>query len=128
MNWSVSLIVAEEESIEERLGPIVSYVIKANQIDNFVIHDIDATGPIGSQLTKEMNLQNGPLSINENDLSTLFTEDGQVFELNLFLISSFEFRIIIRDGGIIDILGNGDKLPLTVTGDFIDLDIDLFRD
>lgn len=74
-----------------------------------------------------MNVQKGILTINEKELLTLVSEKGQIFELDLLLKNSHEYRFIVRDGSSIDIVGNGEKLPVTVVDDHKDLDINLFR-
>ena len=126
MNWVISVNITEEESLERRLEKMVSYVIRDNQIEEFLIWDIDATGQIGNQLTKKLNDQKGPLLISGRDLNILFSEEGQIFELDLFLKGSFEYRFIVRDGNSLDVLGNGETLPPAVVGSYKDLDVNLF--
>ncbi|HEY4289944.1 MAG TPA: hypothetical protein VGN00_22740 [Puia sp.] len=126
MNWAISINITDED-LERRLEKIVSYVVRDSQIEEFLIWDIDATGYLGNQLTKKLNDQKRPLLINEKDLNILFSEEGQIFELDLLLKGSFEYRFIVRDGNFLDILGNGKSLPSTVVGSYKDLDVNLFN-
>jgi hypothetical protein len=127
MKWAVALTLAENETIESRLRPIVSYLSRLSPSNKYLIRDIDANGKMGDQMTQRMNIQREGFLISEEEISTLVSEDGQVIELNLFILNSNEFRVIVRDGSSIDILGNEKILPQSVLGEHKDLDIGLFR-
>lgn len=126
MNWAISLIISENEIVERRLEAIILYVIKKDQIKGFYINDIDATGNIGNEMTMKMNVQKEGLSITEKEVITLVSEMGQIFELDLLLVNSFEYRFIIRDGNSLDIVSNGERLPFSILGPHNDLDVNLF--
>jgi hypothetical protein len=126
MNWAITIILSEEEVIEKRLNEIVSYIISNNQIRHCLIFDIDATGYIGNQMTQRLNINKDPIVISNKELSTLISEEGQIFELDLILKNSFEYRIIIRDNYYLEIIGSGQRLPNTILGSYEDLDINLF--
>jgi RNA binding exosome subunit len=115
MNWAISLILSETESIENRLHGVVAHIISQMEVAEILVTDIDATGVLGNQLTIVLNEQNS-ISITLKDLLAMLTEDGQIFDLDLHLRSLCEYRFIISDGNFLDILGTAEKLPLSVTG------------
>jgi hypothetical protein len=126
MTWAIELTISDQDTIEQRLQPILGYISSTNKIMNIQMKDIDATGKIGDLLTKKLNLKQGPLTVEANDLNSLITEEGQIFELDLLLKSDSDYRIIIRSCGSIDILGNGKLLPAEIIGEHEVLDIKLF--
>jgi len=126
MKWAISLVIEESEILEKRIERILSYIFNTTDQYSCIIYDIDATGYVGDQLTKKMNENKGPLESNVKELIATATEDGQIFELDLSLSNSKNYRFIVRDGNMIDILGDAEKLPSSIVGDFTDLDIALF--
>jgi len=58
----------------------------------------------------------------------VMTEEGQVIELDASLVKDDEelFKILIRDGVSIDLLGSGEMMPLTVLGKYVYVDKELF--
>ena len=128
MNWVVTLIINADQTIEERLRGLVDYIFKRDKIENILIYDIDATGKKGNLLTKKMNsLKGGYLALDKNELSILMSESGQIFELDLYLKSSYQFRIVVRDGSVIDLLGTGEMIPMEAIGNYEQIDINLYR-
>lgn len=128
MNWAISVVISEEETIETRLQALVSYVIANNHVEHFFIDDIDATGYTGNQITQRLNIQNKRLEISTKELLALMSEDGQIFDLDLVLSNSFKFRFIISDGYYLEIVSNGQRLPDSVVGPYNELDLSLFPD
>jgi len=128
MNWAISVVISEEETIETRLQALVSYVIANNHVEHFFIDHIDATGYTGNQITQRLNIQNKRLEISTKELLALMSEDGQIFDLDLVLSNSFKFRFIISDGYYLEIVSNGQRLPDSVVGPYNELDLSLFPD
>jgi hypothetical protein len=126
MKWAISLILSDNEIIERRLEKIVSYVIMNNQIEHIFLYDIDATGYMGNQMTQRLNVVKEMFKIGDNDLSALITEEGQIFELDLILKNSHEYRFIVRDGCFLDIVSDGPQLPDLILGLYEELDINLY--
>ena len=123
---SVGLQLDLEESIEARLKPIFVYLTGFER-NEFWIEDVDATGQIGNRLTKEKNNSNASLLIGGDDLNTIVSELGQIFELNVRVIGMNNLRIILRDGTSIDIVGELETIPQSIFGKYIELDISLFN-
>jgi len=126
MNWAISVVISDNEIFERRLEAIILYVVKKDQIEGFFINDIDATGEMGSEMTMKKNVQKERLAITEKEVLTLVSEMGQIFELDLLLVNSFEYRFIIRDGNSLDIVSNGERLPFSILGMHNDLNVNLF--
>jgi len=128
MYWVITLKMGKMEAIDPRLRSVISFILNSYTIKEMFIDDIDATGTIGNQLTQKKNFHEGSLPIDRDTLLTLLSEDGQIFDLNLTLRESLsEYQIITSRGDIVDILSNGERLPLDVTGDFEELDPKLFN-
>src|ERR1700761_8339942 len=115
MNWAIELKIAENQTIESRLRAIIAYLIEKYEHINCLLDDIDATGSKGNQLTKIINAQGRNLVISKDDLQSLVFEDGQIFELDLHLKNSSEFRFIVRDGNVVIVVGTGDQLTYTAS-------------
>lgn len=126
--WAVTLCCEEQEKLEPRVAKIVEYLAENCDLSNeWVISDIDATGKCGDQLTKKGNHQE-VFSLSTSDLLGVLNEEGQIIELDLSLIESGDevFKIMIRDGMSVDVLGSGEVLPLTVIGKYVTVDNSLF--
>ncbi len=84
-----------------------------------MISAIDATGKSGDQLTKKGNTQD-VFSLSTSDLLGVLNEEGQILELDASLIECRNevFKIMIRDGISVDVLGSGEVLPLSVIGKY----------
>lgn len=126
MNWAVSLILEGDIRIEKRVKAVLRFIFDQFKDSKCFISDIDATGKLGNQLTKKLNANKEGIILNEKELLELMDEDGQIFELDLLLSNTNKYRIIIRDGDILDILGEGEILPSIVIGKYQELDVDLF--
>lgn len=126
--WAVTLCCHHSENIEARAIKVVEYLAKQLDSSHFwVISDIDATGEVGDRLTQEgNNLVNLQLTVSE--MLALLREDGQAIELEASLVANQQelFKILIRDGCSIDLLGTGELLPKKVLGDYVMCDRALF--
>jgi hypothetical protein len=120
MKWVKTLIIAENESLERRLAAILNYIVNTYGQVEWQLSDIDATGKLGNQLTDKMNNES-VVQLNNSELLSLLTEDGQIFELDL-RADSPNFQIIVRYGDIVDILGDRD-VPPVVIGQYTDRDL-----
>jgi len=126
--WAVTLCCHHSENLEYRAIQIVEYLAQQLGSNHFwLISDLDATGEVGDRLVKEVNnLVN--LQLTASELLTLLGEDGQAIELEATLVENQQelFKILIRDGCSIDVLGTGELLPKTVLGDYVVCDRTLF--
>jgi len=126
--WAVTLCFSEQEKLESRVAKIVEYLAENSDLSNeWVISNIDATGRCGDRLTKKGNNQE-VFSLSTWDLLGVLNEEGQVIELDASLIKSGDevFKIMIRDGISVDVLGSGEMLPLTVIGKYVAVDNSCF--
>lgn len=126
--WAVTLCCEEQEKLESRVAKIVEYLAKNNNLSNeWVISNIDATGRCGDRLTKKGNNQE-VFSLSTWNLLGVLNEEGQIIELDASLIKSGNevFKIMIRDGISVDVLGSGEMLPLTVIGKYVVVDNSCF--
>lgn len=126
--WAITLCCEEQEKLEPRVIKIFEYLAKNCALsDEWLISNIDATGSRGDRLTKKGNNQK-VFSLSTSDLLGVLNEDGQVIELDASLIKSGDevFKIMIRDGMSVDVLGSGELLPLTVIGKYVTVDNSLF--
>jgi len=126
--WAVTLCCEEQEKLESRVAKIVEYLAENSDLSNeWVISNIDATGRCGDRLTKKGNNQE-VFSLSTWDLLGVLNEEGQVIELDASLIKSGDevFKIMIRDGISVDVLGSGEMLPLTVIGKYVAVDNSCF--
>ena len=126
--WAVTLSCWEGEKLEERVAKIVTYLANNSHLTyQWVISDLDATGNYGDRLTKLGNSQETFLLSSEELLNLLHSE-GQVIELEANLLEEGQelYKIIIRDGFSIDVLGSGELLPEKVLGNYIPTDRKLF--
>ncbi|HYF31700.1 MAG TPA: hypothetical protein VD993_11335 [Chitinophagaceae bacterium] len=114
MKWVKTLIIADSESIEERLNSIVQYILQTYSPAECVIADIDATGKLGNEITQKINNVE-KVMVNKTDVLRLLNEDGQIFEFDLNINSTYNFQIIVGRGQFIDILGDTD-LPEDIVG------------
>jgi hypothetical protein len=126
MNWAITLIIANYTSIENRMKNVLSYLFTTDNSFKCILSSIDATGNIGGHLTQQLNKSERSLQIDNMQLLELCNEDGQIIEIDLALYGHSDFRIIIRDGNSIDILGDKNELPAEVIGPFEYIDVKLF--
>lgn len=125
--WAVTLRLGEREKLEDRVVRIVECLAEVYPNAQWNIEDIDATGEIGGNLAQNFHeLQYTHLSSSE--LLNILSEDGQVIELLATMMDQDEklFRIIIRDGISVDVLGTGDLLSASCLGPFDTLTVELF--
>jgi hypothetical protein len=96
-------------------------------LDKCRISDLDATGNLGDQLTNEINHKTF-IHLFSREFLNLLHQEGQIIELEATLMEKEQelFKIIIRDGISVDILGSGKMIPRHILGDFISLDPELF--
>lgn len=118
MNWVISLLMRQDERIENRVLKIVEYLTKTFNISMVEIRDLDATGFLGNKYTHLLNEQ-GWFSISKEDIIELLSEEGQLIDCEVkFLIEKNFYSIIINDGNIVDILSDYKRLPDQVVGLF----------
>jgi hypothetical protein len=123
MSWVINLIIYENEILEKRLERITTYIFEQEEGSDCYLADINATGPIGNQLTHRWNQEHG-FKIDRNALMNAITEDGQIIELNILVNRVRKFKIIVRDGFYVDIIGEGELIPQDITGNFQRIDED----
>ena len=125
--WAVTLCCEEEEKLELRVAKILEYLDKNYVLKQWEISDIEATGSYGNCLTARCN-DREIFQVSTADLLEVMTEEGQVIELDASLVKDDEelFKILIRDGVSIDLLGSGEMMPLTVLGKYVYVDKELF--
>ncbi|MEG4114309.1 MULTISPECIES: hypothetical protein [unclassified Microcoleus] len=124
--WAVTLCPEAEETLELKVAKIIEYLDKNYLLKQWVISDIEATGSYGNCLTARCNQE--IFQVSTSDLLEVMGEEGQVIELDASLIKDDEelFKILIRDGVSIDLLGRGEMIPLTVLGKYVYVDKELF--
>ncbi len=61
------------------------------------------------------------------ELLVLLDEDGQIIELDLLIADGPKFRLIIRDGALVDIVGDGKKITDQILGGYFELDMALYN-
>ena len=129
MKWAISLVLDNKATIENRIKKVLEYLFDRFDDYSCYLLDIDATGKTGNKFTQELNLKKGGISIKKEDLVKIFSEDGQVFELNLTINKSNyqEFRFIIRDGNLVEILGDKELPSEDIIGKFQNIDVNLFK-
>lgn len=125
--WAVTLCCEAEEKLELRVAKILEYLDKNYLLKQWEISDIEATGSYGNSLTARCNNQE-IFHVSTADLLDVMREEGQVIELDASLVKDDEelFKILIRDGVSIDLLGSGEMMPLTVLGKYVYVDKELF--
>lgn len=125
--WAVTLCCEAEEKLELRVAKIVEYLDKTYLLKQWAISDIEATGSYGNCLTARCNNLE-IFQVSTCDLLEVMREEGQVIELDASLIKDGEelFKILIRDGVSIDVLGSGEMMPLTILGKYVYVDKELF--
>jgi hypothetical protein len=126
MKWVESLILDNALSVEYRVKMILEYIFSTGGHFRCVIKNIDATGLTGNKFTKILNLENHTIFITELELMRMFSEDGQIFELDLLIDGSRNFRIIVRDGNSVDILGDTEKPSENILGKSFENNINYF--
>ncbi|NJK69227.1 MAG: hypothetical protein HC849_30085 [Oscillatoriales cyanobacterium RU_3_3] len=127
IKWAVRLCCEAEEKLELRVARILEYLDNNYLLKQWAISDIDATGSYGNCLTVRCNNEE-IIRVSTADLLEVMREEGQVIELDASLIKDEEelFKILIRDGVSIDVLGSGEMMPLTVLGKYVYVDKELF--
>lgn len=126
--WAITLCYDEQEKLEPRVAKIIEYLaLNCESPNQWMIADIDATGSYGDRLTKKGNNQE-VLCLYTADLLSVLNEEGQVIELDASLVENGDelFKILIRDGVSVDVLGSGDVMPLRVLGKYVTVDKSLF--
>lgn len=125
--WAITLVVNSQEKLEHRLFKIVICLVPCYFLDKCRIFELDATGNLGDQLTNELNHKNF-IYLSSGEFLNLLHQEGQIIELEATLMEKEQelFKIIIRDGISVDILGSGKMIPRHILGDFISLDPELF--
>ncbi len=125
--WAVTLCPEAEEKLELKVAKIIEYLEKNYLLKQWVISDIEATGSYGNCLTARCNNQE-IFQVSTSDLLEVMGEEGQVIELDASLIKNDDelFKILIRDGVSIDLLGRGEMIPLTILGKYVYVDKELF--
>ncbi|HLO46972.1 MAG TPA: hypothetical protein VK211_00890, partial [Kamptonema sp.] len=127
--WAITLCYEKQEKLEPRVAQIIEYLALNCELPNeWMIADLDATGKCGDRLTKKGNNQEGLCLLSSADLLSVLNEEGQVIELDASLVQNGDelFKILIRDGVSVDLLGSGEVLPLSVLGKYVTVDKSLF--
>ena len=119
--WVKTLII-KNESPEQRLTTIAEYIFATYDPIKCLVTMIDATGKFGNMLTMTLN-EAGQTYVTKNEIMLLFSEAGQLIELELHLSGGHNFQIIVREWPVIDVLGDSD-LPSAVLGESINWDLD----
>ncbi|MEG3934617.1 hypothetical protein QT990_25755 [Microcoleus sp. T3_B1] len=125
--WAVTLCCEAEEKLELRVAKILEYLDKNYLLKQWAISDIEATGSYGNCLTARCNNEE-IIRVSTSDLLEVMREEGQVIELDASSIKDEGelFKILIRDGVSIDVLGSGEMMPLRVLGKYVYVDEELF--
>lgn len=126
--WAVTLSCSETEKLEWRVAKIVEYLAENETgLHHWVISDIDATGSYGDRLTRLGN-NSETFSLSPDELLTLLSSEGQAIELETTLVKDERecYKIIIRDGLSVDVLGSGELFPALSRGTYIPMDRELF--
>ena len=128
MDWIISLIINNERSIESAISSFLNYFISPNLSYDFFLNDLEATGPLGNELSNKIGKGVKDLKLDKNELVQLLREDGQLIELELRikLDNNNQYVIIVRDGDVLDILGNGPKPSELQVGPYQDMDVNLY--
>jgi hypothetical protein len=122
----VTLCCEAKEKLELRVAKILEYLDNNYLLKQWAISDIEATGSYGNCLTARCNQE--IFQVSTADLLKVMTEEGQVIELDASSIKEDEelFKILIRDGVSIDLLGSGWIMLLRVLGKYVYVDKKLF--
>jgi hypothetical protein len=128
MDWVISKIVEKIGTIEQSIKAFLNFFAFSNTSYSFFLEDLEATGPLGNELTIKMNQSDVGLEVNKSQLLQLLEEDGQIFEceLRVKLFEKDQFIVVVRDGDILDILGNGPKPSEAQIGPYQDLDLSCY--
>jgi len=127
MNWAVTLILNKDEEVESRLKRIVEFILSTESFQELQLTEIDATGPVGNKFTKVLNQQE-KLGVSAEELLELLSEDGQVLELDGVLKTNKQmYRIIIRRGSDIDVIGDGKRLNSQIIGRNKSIDASMYN-
>jgi hypothetical protein len=126
MKWAISLEIRSDETVEEKAGKILKFILRPNEELKFHITEIDATGKTGNLLTQRANKQ-AMIELTTNEVMELLSENGQIFDLDLTITGSTVSRLIISDGNYIDIIGSGQMLPESLTGPFKLLNAEMYE-
>ena len=124
MKWAKTLILSVTDELEKRLSIILEYMNSLKKDVECTLTDMDATGELGNKMTQRINTER-EVHIYLIDLINIAKEDGQIFDLNATLFLDSSYKILIRRGRTIDILGD-EEFPFAILGKHEDLDINLF--
>lgn len=122
---AMTLQIADEERLEDRVRKMVSHAMKEAPTRTWNIQDIDATGPLGGRMTARRN-DEGVFHITGDELLEILAEDGQVLELDATQGVPPAVRIVVRDGRSVDVLGFEPMPDERVVGPFSEVDPNLF--
>ncbi|XXT17618.1 hypothetical protein WME94_46050 [Sorangium sp. So ce429] len=125
--WAVTLILDEQERLEDRILAIVEHTAGDTDERYWEIEELDATGKLGNQLTHRAN-KTIPIGLVTAAFLELLREDGQIIELDVTFKRKGcnALRVIVRDGLSVDILGTGEPLGTGVLGSHKQTDPGLF--
>ena len=126
--WAVTLCCEDNEKLEARVARIVEHLARYyEEPKQWEIADLDATGSLGNRLTRQGNDRDA-LYLSDWELLEMLQEDGQAIELDAALVKNGQklFKISIRDGCYLDVLGTGEILPNSVLGNYNKVDRELF--
>ncbi|KYG08303.1 hypothetical protein BE21_24400 [Sorangium cellulosum] len=125
--WAVTLILDELERLEDRILAIVEHTAIETDERCWEIEELDATGRLGNQLTRQAN-ETSPIGLIADVFLELLREDGQIVELDATLKKNGcdLLRVLVRDGLSVDVLGTGEPLGTDVLGSHKKIDPTLF--
>jgi len=128
MDWAISLILNNNRDIDSKIKNFLDFFLFPNISYEYFLEDLEATGPLGNELSDKIEQGVKDLRMNKSELVQLLEEDGQLieFELHVKLDVRDQFIIIVRDGDILDILGTGPRPSELQVGPYRDMDINLF--
>jgi|GEM_PF-1422275 len=127
MKWIISLTLDAGDSIEKRLESVLDYIFDKDENIKVFVSDIEATGTIGDSLTRKSDQNREGFDSSKDELLSVVSEQGQIFELEAYFSNSKKFIVIVRDGGLIDFLGDNNKPSTEDVGPYIEGDLEQFK-
>lgn len=125
MKWAISLILNNDEVIEQRVEKTLNFIFNKLPQANIYITEIDATGMVGNEMTQRLNLSKTGFSSNKDEILSAIKEPGQVLELQAQFSNSY--ILIVRRGIHIDLIGEGAMPSPSEIGLFKEEDLSLYN-
>jgi hypothetical protein len=127
MNWIISLTLDADDSIEKKLERVLDYIFGKDENILVFVSDIEATGKVGVSLTRKSDQNREGFDSSKDELLNVVNELGQIFELEAYFSNSKKFIVIVRDGGLIDFLGDSSKPSIEDVGAYVDGDLEEYK-